>query len=157
MADTAQKPSFLSSMWSGVKGYVKGGLVGAGLGILLGAAVGALVGTFFPIDFVTATGEAIKIAGTASGAAFGAGALGTVFGSIGALSGMATDVVRSREMGQPTANDIVNVAKVSYAQGIATGHAIAQEQEQQQGEQKSFVEREEKRRTASAQQTQLVH
>jgi hypothetical protein len=117
MAD-ANKPSFFGSVISGITGYIKGALAGGAVGIATGAVLGAIVGAI-----VIGTG------GMAGAAVVGAMYLGSAFGGIGALAGTVTGVVKSRETGQPSAQDIANVAKASYQQGVSVGMAQAQEQE----------------------------
>lgn len=144
MADANPRPSFLSSMWSGVKGFVKGMFAGGAVGAVAGAVIGAVIGV--------ATGGFSAVALGVMGVTAYFGAL--AMGSIGGMAGMATEVVRSREAVQPSANDIINVAKVSYAQGIATGHGMAQQQE---AEQTTFRDKELQRRSAAQVQTPAVH
>lgn len=145
MADINEKPSFLSSVVSGAKGWVKGLLAGGVVGVVTGGLVGVVVG-------VATGGFGIAALGAAG---VGAYVGGSILGSIGSLAGTVTEVVRSREAGQPSANDILNVAKVSYAQGIATGHALSQQQ-QQEAEQTAFRDRIIKERAAAA-QSQIIH
>lgn len=140
----AEKPSFAFSMLSGVKGWVKGLLAGGLTGLVVGGVVGAAAG-------LLTGGVGAIVGGMITGGYTG----GSILGSIGALAGMATEVVRSREVSQPSANDIVNVAKVSYAQGIAAGHAIAQDQ--QAGQSTQWQDKETQRRAAAAQQSPTLH
>lgn len=137
-------PTFLQSVASGIKGFIKGGLAGAAVGIAVGGVVGAAAGLLL-------SGLSLVLPAIGLGAYFG----GAILGSIGALAGLTTEVVRSRESASPSANDIVNVAKVSYAQGIATGHGLAQEQ--QAGQSTQWQDRENQRRAANQSQTPTVH
>ena len=57
----------------------------------------------------------------------GAELVGIPMAFIGAISGSVTGVVTSRETATPTANDVMGVAKMAYAQGLSTG--LAQQQE----------------------------
>ncbi len=157
----AKKPSFFSSVMSGIKGFIKGSLAGGVVGIVAGAAVATVLALIAPeasleVLKVSAPGAlgTIGTVGTAavSGAFSGAG----LFGLIGGYSGMATEVVKSREAGQVTAQDVVGVAKLSYAQGIGVGHQIAQAQEAETGSTK-FRDKIAKERAQAAQQTQQLH
>lgn len=122
MADNNEpkKPSFLSSVMSGIAGSVKGalagGAVGAAMGALAGAAIAAATG-----------GLALPVIGL--GALVGAEVVGVTMAAVGALSGTVTGVVASREPVQPTVNEAVNIAKVSYAQGMSRGLEMAKEQD----------------------------
>lgn len=155
MADANQKPSFFSSVLSGIKGWAKGWLAGGVVGLALGAALGAAAGLVIPgmAEFASST-IGSNVGAVLGGATVGAATLAAGFSGIGSLAGMATEVVRSREAAQPSASDITNVAKISYAQGIATGHAIAQQQE---AEQTTFRDKEMQRRAAAAAPSQIVH
>lgn len=111
MADLGNKPSFFSSVMSGIKGFVKGaftgGFVGALVGGLIGAGLSAMTGGLAaPMVLLGAIG---------TGATFG----GVVFSSIGSVAGAFTEVIRSREPQQPSAQDIVNIANIAFAQGVA--------------------------------------
>jgi len=101
-----KKPSFTKTVTKGITGFFKGGLVGAGVGAVVGGVVGIIIPPF-------------GIAGAILGAAVGA----TSIAGIGALAGTVTGVVKSREAGQVNAEDVVNVAKISFAQGVATGQS----------------------------------
>ena len=139
-----KKPaSFMSSVMSGMTGYVKGALGGGLIGAVGGALVGALVagvsllaagasGGLLPaFGILAASAGTFALGGAAAGAA------------LGSTAGMITGVVRSREANQPTAQDIVNVAKISFSQGVQVGAHV----EQQQAKMKHTV-REDNRRTA---------
>jgi len=120
--ETIKRPSFFSSVRSGITGFVKGSIAGGLLGIISGVLVGAAIAAISlatvanPIGFVAAMGMGAYIGGTS-------------LAFIGAAAGTMTGVVRSREAGQPTANDVVNVAKISFAQGVAVGHNIEHSQQ----------------------------
>ena len=120
---TQSKPSFSTSVLSGVGGYIKGAITAAIAGGIGGAIIGAALG-----GLALATGGAASI-----GLAFGAIASSAISGSIvgaailaplGALAGLVTGVVRSRETASPTAKDIVNVAKISFSQGVHVGSQL---------------------------------
>lgn len=116
----APRPSFSSSMLSGISGFIKGALSGGLTGIVGGAIVGAIVG-----GITLATGGAASLAigaaAVAETAGVGAAIGGMLLAPLGALSGLVTGVVRNREANQPTATDIINVAKVSFSQGVQVG------------------------------------
>jgi hypothetical protein len=121
MADNEpKKPSFLSSVMSGIAGSVKGALAGGAVGALMGAVAGAAI--------AAATGG-LALPVIALGALVGAEVVGVTMAAVGALSGTVTGVVTSREAVQPASNDIANVAKVSYSQGVSRGLEIAKEQD----------------------------
>jgi hypothetical protein len=101
------KPSFLGSMMSGVGGYVKGLLAGGAIGAITGGILGAVVTLGNPL-------------GIAAGAAIG----GATLGGIGALAGTVTGVVKAREAQAPAAQDVVNLANITFAQGVATGQQL---------------------------------
>lgn len=119
-----KKPSFAGSVMAGIGGWIKGALSGGIVGAIAGAVVGAVVGGIglaIAANPVTLAAGALAVGATAlTGAGIGAAALG----SIGSVAGTVTGVVKSREVGQPTAEDVVNVAKISFAQGVAVGHNI---------------------------------
>ncbi len=114
------KPSFVSSVLSGVGGYIKGAIAAGIAGGVGGAIVGAALG-----GLALATGGASTIglalaavaSSTVSGAVMGA----AILAPLGALAGLITGVVRSREPEQASAKDIINVAKISFAQGVQVG------------------------------------
>jgi hypothetical protein len=126
------KPSFIGSLMAGVTGSVKGAVALGVIGIAIAAPIGALLGAM-------GIGAATAGAGLALGTAIGVSMIG-VGSSIGAIVG----VVKSREAAAPSGEDIVNVAKISFAQGVAVGHdARVPEQSKQQviSEGRSFQER----------------
>jgi len=128
MAQQPQMPkptSFFSSVMSGIAGYVKGALAGGVVGAIGGAVVGAAIGAF-----TIATGGTFLAALATVGTAAAVG--GVSLASIGSIAGAMTGVVKSREAGQPSASDVVNVAKISFAQGVAVGHNIEHSANQQQ-------------------------
>lgn len=105
MEQPKQRPSFLSSVMAGVMGAVKGALALGAIAAVGGAAVGAI-----------ASGGAIPVA-----LAF-AGLAGYAGGLLGASIGGYTGVLQSREAAAPDAQDIINVANISFAQGVEVGH-----------------------------------
>ena len=115
--ETPKKASFLGSVASGITGWAKGLLAGGSVGAIAGTAVAAVVDLF--------TTGGVTIASALAGMGLGAVTLGT----IGSTAGMMTGVVRSREAAQPSAEDVLNVAKISFTQGIAVGHEIGQAQQ----------------------------
>ena len=135
----AEKPSFLSSVASGIKGWAKGLLVGGMLGAASGAVIGAIVGV------ATAGFAAPALAIIGTGMIMGA----SILGGAGAMAGTMTEVVRSRETA-PAADDVLNVAKISYAKGVSDGHQLAQEQGTKWQDQ-------EKARAGARSASQLVH
>lgn len=160
MEKEMNKPGFLTSMLSGIRGYAKGFFAGGAIGAITGAVIGGVVALFSP-DAGLAIGKAVFDLGTTSGllagAAGGAAIIGTGLASIGSLAGMATEVVRSREAGQPTAQDVVNVAKISFAQGVGVGHQVSQAEQQaaQQETGTAWRDKIEKARAAQQPQQQL--
>ena len=124
MADT--KPSFLSSFTKGAVGFFKGALIGGAAGALLGGIIAAgLVtsGLWAPVAAAAAANLSVTTFGVTLGALAGA----EFFGSVGAISGLATEVVRSRETASPDTQDMVNAVKVAYAQGMEVGHSMEKE------------------------------
>ena len=115
-----KKPSFFSSVMSGIGGYVKGAISAALAGGIGGALIGAVIG-----GITLATGGAATIPAAIGAVALsalgGAGIGAAVMAPLGALAGMITGVVKSREAGQPSAKDVINVAKISFAQGVQAG------------------------------------
>ena len=141
------KPSFFKSMMEGIKGYVKGALAGGVVGVISGAAVGALLG-------------AVGLVSLSTGAAAIAGAIwvGSAMAGVGALSGTVTGVVRSREAANPSAQDVLGVAKATFAQGVAVGQQMGQAQAVEAQEQGTrWQDRERQRRAQAAQQSQQLH
>lgn len=134
------KPSFFRSMMMGVGGYIKGTIEAGIAGILAGAAIGAMAGALFPAAVaaaittlaaasgITAIGTTLA-AGTAAtyGAIAGAAIGGSLLSSIGALSGLATSVIKSRETAKPAAEEMAHVANVAFTQGMMMGHQSAVE------------------------------
>jgi hypothetical protein len=143
MADLVKKPSFFGSMMNGITGTVKGTLAGGAVGIITGAAIGAIAGL--------ATGG-LALAAVAGAAVTGAMIGGAALALIGSAAGMVTGVVRHREAAQPSAQDVVSVAKVSFAQGVSVGHNIGHEHAST-----AFRDREAQRRAAAAAQSQQIH
>lgn len=139
-----EKKSFLGSVMDGIGGFIKGAFTGGAIGAIGGAAIAAVGALVFPgaaetlLTAITAsTGAGAAVAtnaianvgivglSTITGAVAGA----STFGAVGGYSGMATEVIRGREAGQVSGEDVANVAKISYAQGVMVGHNIAQEQQ----------------------------
>lgn len=150
MAEINAKPGFFRSVMSGINGWVNGLLAGGLVGAVTGAAVGAV--------FALITGSVdggLNAGAVASEALVTAGWAATLMGGIGSLAGTVTGVVRSREVAQPSANDVLNVAKISYAQGIAQGHALAQQQETAQSTE--WRDKETQRRAVMQSQGPTVH
>lgn len=111
------KPSFLASTWEGIKGSVKGGLAGAVIGAIGGAVVGSIIA-------LATGGTAALVGGLIAGMKAGA----AIVSSLGITAGAVTGVVQSREEGQVSAQDIVTVAKMSFAQGVAMAPEVHKEQ-----------------------------
>ncbi len=107
--DTMQRPSFFESVKEGAKGWIKGALAGGSVGAVTGGIIGFLV-----------------TLGNPFGALAGAVALGGLFSTIGATAGTVTGVVRSREARIPSTQDMLNLANITYAQGVATGQQLEQ-------------------------------
>ena len=135
------KPSFMRSTLSGMLGTLKGALVGGGVG----AAIGAVVG----IGVAIASGG-LALPALAFGAIVGAQLFALPMALVGALSGTVTGVVQSREAAQPSANDMVNVAKIAYAQGVSVGRQQTLEQEVDATETTQWRDRHAKEQAAKA-------
>lgn len=123
-----------ASVVSGIGGMISGGLGMALVGGALAAAVAGvaalvpggleLVQSTVKAAFPTLATEATAGAAGAIGYAAAAGAI--ALGAIGTALGGIAGVIKSREIGRPSIEDI---AKTAFAQGVAVGHAIeAQEQ-----------------------------
>ena len=157
-----KKPSFFSSTMDGIQGTIKGTLAGGAVGAVAGAAVAAIGALVFPgaaeALASTLTASGIDLAGTlgaiGTATAVGATAGAATLGSVGASAGMVTEIVRGREETQISGEDVANVAKISYAQGISVGHAIAQEQ---QAEVSTKFRDKIAQQRAQAQQAQKTH
>lgn len=137
------RPSFASSVMSGIGGFFKGALTGGIAGSLIGGLVGAVVAG---VALVATGGLAgVPAALAAIGASAGAWALGggAVGATLGSGAGMVAGVVKSREENQPSAQDIVNVAKISFSQGAMVGQAVEKHNQKHR-------EMENRRRTAKA-------
>jgi hypothetical protein len=143
MADKIKKPSFLGSVMSGITGYFKGAVAGGAVGAIGGAIVGGAIA-------LLTVGAAELVGAALLGALIGGGTLA----AIGSVAGAMTGVIKHRET-LPSANDVVNVAKVSFVQGVATGHSMSQAQalEENAGKWREKVARE--REVVQSQQTQL--
>jgi hypothetical protein len=164
LPELPKKPSFISSVASGIGGFIKGALSGGVMGALGGAAIAAIavgVAAIAGVPILAATATAAAAAGTTTatvagfssvaallgieataltaGAVVGSAALtgaavgGAALATVGAGAGTLTGVIKSREEGQPKAEDIVNVAKISFAQGVAVGHNIEHSAQVQHG------------------------
>lgn len=122
-----KKPSFFASVASGIGGFIKGTLAGGFMGVIGGGLIGALA-----IAVGAIMGGPLTIAAVGASALLGATIGASALATVGAAAGTMTSVVRSREAGQPTAEDVVNVAKISFAQGVSVsmmqGAALAQQQ-----------------------------
>lgn len=136
-----QKTSFIKSVLSGITGFVKGAVTGGVVGAVSGAAVGAVVGLL--------TGG-VGAAGAAALVGLGYGA--PIFAWIGGLTGMATGVVHSREP-EVSAQDVVNVANIAFAQGVQVGHEMTVAHGQQaEAESRRWRAMEEQRRAQITEQ-----
>ncbi len=136
------KPSFLRSMWEGIKGYIKGAIAGGIIGIVAGGIIGGLLSAFVP-----GAGEAVMAAlsthgseaaaalmdlgAPAAGAILGASTLGSAFSTMGGMAGAVTGVVRSRETegNMVPAEQAMNAVKVAVVQGMAIENQRAAAQE----------------------------
>ena len=137
------KSSFFRSTMEGIKGYVKGAIAGGLTGIVAGAAVGAIVGIFLPMGSIAAAGV-------------GAMWVGSALAGLGSFSGMATGVVQSREGAKINAQDVINVANISFAQGVSSAQQLAQAEEKSQPSTR-WRDREAQRRQVAMQQSQQIH
>lgn len=137
-----KKTSFTESLVSGINGAFKGFFTGGLIGIVSGAAIGAIIGIF--------TG------GIGVAALAGAQAGGLLLASIGSTAGIMTGVVQSREKNQVSARDVVNVATISYAQGMGVGHTLAKDQATEEV-QSHFRKKILEERAARALQQQQLH
>ncbi len=159
-----EKKSFFGSVMDGIGGFIKGALAGGAVGVIAGAAIAAVGALIFPGaaeaflgGFIPeAAGQGIATLGiTGASALTGATLGGMTMGAVGGYSGMATEVVRGREATQVSGEDVANVAKISYAQGMMVGHNIAQEQ--QTGASNKFRDKIAQERAARATQQQQMH
>lgn len=108
------------SRGAGIGGFIRGFIKTA----LTGGVIGGLLGGLIAGAAMLVGGAPLALAGIGASALAG-GAIGAaILAPIGALSGMVTGIVRSREANQPTAQDIINVANISLAQGINVGRHI---------------------------------
>lgn len=138
-----QKPSFLKSTFSGMKGWVKGLLAGGAVGVIAGGLIGAVAGLIVPgageaimgalststgVAATATTASIVSMGAIGGGAAAGAALGGAMLAGVGATAGTLTGVVQSRDQGQVQAEDVVNVAKISYAQGMGMGQQMGREQ-----------------------------
>ena len=148
--------SVISGITGFVKGGFSGGVIGAIAGAALLATAVAVAyytaNTDFMVDVakslgfkaaqsgliasnattevtgvLTNLGVPITLGGFVGAAAsLGAGLGALVVGLVGAAAGTITGVVKSREVPQPGMENVANIAKVSFAQGVAVGHSIEQ-------------------------------
>ncbi len=148
-----KKPSFFASTLSGVGGYIKGAITAGIAGGLGGALIGAVVGGV-GLALAGASGGLLPaLAAVGAASLSGAGIGASIMAPLGALAGLITGVVKSRETHQPSANDIVNVAKISFAQGVQVGAHMEQAQGHGKGKfQEAYV----KEKTVLAEQ-QIQH
>lgn len=118
------------SIASGLRGMVSGGL---GMAIVGGAGAAILAGIAAMIPGggeLTLLGKALSAIPQLSGvgtlasigavAAAGAAALGAVGTALGGMAG----IIKSREIGRTR---IEEIAKLSFAQGVAVGHALEEQ------------------------------
>lgn len=103
---------FNRSLLAGLKGMAKGALVLGITGLIAGAALGGLLGATAIMP-----GGALFVGSTA------AAALGQMGAVIGTIIGGFTGVVASREVQAPDAQDVINIANISFAQGVAVGRS----------------------------------
>jgi hypothetical protein len=133
MPDT--KPTFFQSMMSGIKGWTKGLFAGGAVGAATGLIVGAIIGLLPGVALATA-------------AAYGLGYGTLLFASVGATSGAVTEVVRSREAHQVSGQDVTNVAKIAFAQGVSVGQQVTLAQADEAHKEANFRKMVEERRAA---------
>jgi hypothetical protein len=124
-----------ASVVSGIGGMISGGLGMALVGGALAAAVAGVAALIIPggLELVQSTVKAAfptlaakATAGAAGAIGYAAAAGAIALGAIGTALGGIAGVIKSREIGRPSIEDI---AKTAFAQGVAVGHAIeAQEQ-----------------------------
>lgn len=103
------KPTFFESLRAGVYGMAKGALMLGGIGLVVGGGVGALIGALPGVSL---------FAGLAGAALFAE--MGML---VGGVLGAFTGIAQSREQGVVSAEDVVNVANISFAQGVEAGRS----------------------------------
>jgi hypothetical protein len=106
------KVSFLDSLKAGAFGMAKGAVMLGLLGIVAGGALGAALGA-----------ASIIPGGAATAATLGAIAFGQMGTVIGTIIGGFTGVVASREVQAVDAQDVINIANISFAQGVEVGRS----------------------------------
>jgi len=100
----ADQPSFFNTLMSGTKGMAKGAAILGGIGLVTGAL----------LSFVF--GGAPAVIGGAIGFALMGGAAGSLIGAF-------TGVAQSREIQAADPQDIINLANITFAQGVAVGRS----------------------------------
>ena len=129
------KPSVIGSLAAGTLGFIKGAIALGAIGAAVGTVIGAGLGAF-----------GIGTSSMAAGAAFGA-VRGVAYAALGAIIGGASSVMQYREAKGPDAQDIINVANISFAQGVEVGrnqniseHAIEKLKEAQRTFQQTIAQ-----------------
>ncbi len=112
MAIATEKPSFFESLKAGFFGMVRGAVIVGAIGLVAGAGLGALLG-----------GIGIVPGGAAAVATVGAIGFAQMGVSVGGLIGSFTGIAMSREAVAVDAQDVINVANISFAQGVETGRS----------------------------------
>jgi len=137
MAQPTKSPGIMASVISGIGGMIRGGLGSAVLGGLLtavaasavvlitndAASLSGIVSSAFPALATQAPtlGAAAAIGYTSLAGAITLGAIGTALGGI-------AGVVESRQAPLPSSE----AEKMAFAQGVAVGHALEEQQQQLQ-------------------------
>ncbi len=116
----ADKPTFFGSLNASSWGFVKGAIALGVIGALGGAIIGTGLGAF-GIGVATTTTSFVSLAGAVKGALLGAAIGAASLAELGAVIGTYTGVMQYREAATPSAQDIINVANISFAQGVSVG------------------------------------
>ena len=106
MAQQSFFGSIAGAVKSGIGSMFKGSIALGIVGALVGAVMGAI---------------AAPAGGMLAGAAAVAVGLGLEGAVVGGFLGAITGVLKSREQHGPDAQDVVNVANMAFAQGVAVG------------------------------------
>jgi hypothetical protein len=104
-----EKPTFFESLKAGAIGMFKGAATLGIAGLVAGAALGAVLG-----------GTALIAGGAPMVAAAFAIGFAEIGITVGGIIGGFTGVAQNREAQAPDAQDMINLANISFAQGAAT-------------------------------------
>lgn len=119
----AQQSGFSENFGAAVRGLVKGAIILGAAGLAVGGLVGLGIDLAGGGGAFAAAAQATGLSTTAYTALASALTFGQMAAAVGAVAGAATGVMQRREPQAVDPQDIVNIANISFAQGMEAGRS----------------------------------